>query len=82
MTDPYVFEEYTGFTEREVKELCGRYGMGREAFIPNREIIEEFENAMSVGGWPEILLVGINYDANRVDKPHSCIIERAEKLSG
>lgn len=27
MTDQYVFEEYTGFTEEEVKELCGRYGM-------------------------------------------------------
>lgn len=26
----------------------------REAFIPNREIIEEFENAMSVGGWTEV----------------------------
>ena len=23
----------------------------REAFIPNKEIMEEFENAMSVGGW-------------------------------
>ena len=29
----------------------------REAFIPNREIIEEFENAMSVGGWPEIMRI-------------------------
>ena len=27
----------------------------KEAFIPNREIIEEFENAMSVGGWPEVM---------------------------
>lgn len=27
MTDQYVFEEYTGFTEEEVKELCGRYDM-------------------------------------------------------
>ncbi len=25
-----------------------------EVFIPNKEIIMEFENAMSVGGWPEI----------------------------
>lgn len=25
-----------------------------EAFIPNKEIIGEFENAMSVSGWPEI----------------------------
>lgn len=27
MVNQYVFEEYTGFTEDEVKELCGRYGM-------------------------------------------------------
>ena len=29
----------------------------KEAFIPNREIIEEFENAMSVGGWSEVMRV-------------------------
>ncbi len=23
-----------------------------EAFIPNKEIIGEFENSMSIGGWP------------------------------
>ena len=28
-----------------------------EAFIPNKEISREFENAMSVGGWPEIMRV-------------------------
>ena len=28
-----------------------------EAFIPNKEIIREFENAMSVGGWPEVMRV-------------------------
>lgn len=27
----------------------------KEAFIPNKEIIEEFENAMSVGGWSEVM---------------------------
>ena len=27
MTNQYVFEEYTGFTEEEVKELCERYDM-------------------------------------------------------
>ncbi len=27
MTNQYVFEEYTGFTEKEVKELCGQYHM-------------------------------------------------------
>lgn len=164
MTDQFVFEEYTGFTEEEVKELCGRYEMDfarvsdwydgyrfrqfrhiynprsvvaamkshvfsnywtstetyealklymdmdydglkvdivqmlggervrvntssfqndmhtfrtkddvltllihigylgydaetKEAFIPNKEIIGEFENAMSVSGWPEVMRV-------------------------
>lgn len=28
-----------------------------DAFIPNREIIREFENAMSVSGWPEIMRI-------------------------
>lgn len=28
-----------------------------EAFIPNREITREFENAMSVGGWAEVMRV-------------------------
>lgn len=164
MTDPYVFEEYTGFTQEEVKELCVRFHMDftqtsswydgyrfskfrhiynpksvveamlrrrfsnywtstevydalkiymdmdfdglrtdivqmiggghirvntrsfrndmqqfnvkddvltllihlgylaydsdrKEAFIPNKEIIEEFENSMSTGGWPEVMQV-------------------------
>lgn len=117
-----------------------------EAFIPNKEITREFENAMSVGGWSnvmnvlkeseklledtlngdadivflplphtgkpalvvelkygrsagaairqikdrqytqaledyagEILLVGINYDRNNKNKPHSCEIEKIIK---
>lgn len=29
----------------------------KAAFIPNREIIEEFENAMSVSGWPEVMRI-------------------------
>ena len=29
----------------------------KEAFIPNKEIIEEFESAMSTGGWPEVMRV-------------------------
>ncbi|MCM1136925.1 MAG: ATP-binding protein [Clostridium sp.] len=29
----------------------------KEAFIPNREIIGEFETAMSVSGWPEIVRI-------------------------
>lgn len=31
--------------------------LSKEAFIPNREIVEEFENAMSVGGWSEVMRV-------------------------
>ncbi len=34
------------------------YDAGKEeAFIPNKEIIGEFENAMSVSGWPEIMRI-------------------------
>ncbi len=29
----------------------------KEAFIPNKEVLEEFENAMSVGGWTEVMRV-------------------------
>ncbi|MBO5073103.1 MAG: AAA family ATPase, partial [Eubacterium sp.] len=29
----------------------------KEAFIPNKEIMGEFENAMSVGGWPEVMRI-------------------------
>lgn len=48
----------------------------KETFIPNKEIIGEFENAMSVGGWQEVMRVlkasdklledTINGDAQRV----------------
>lgn len=29
----------------------------REVFVPNKEIIEEFENAMSTGGWAEVMRI-------------------------
>ena len=32
-------------------------GQKKEAFIPNKEIIGEFENAMSVGGWQEVMQI-------------------------
>ena len=35
----------------------GYDAMSEEAFIPNKEIIMEFENAMSVGGWSEVINV-------------------------
>ncbi|MDE6984741.1 MAG: ATP-binding protein, partial [Lachnospiraceae bacterium] len=57
----------------------------KEVFIPNREIIEEFENAMGVGGWQKVMNIlkasetlledTLNGDAKRVaaglDKAHS-----------
>ena len=59
--------------------------MEEEAFIPNKEIAGEFENAMGVSGWPEIVRVlkaseklledTLNGDADRVaeglDRAHS-----------
>ena len=35
----------------------GYDSIAEEAFIPNKEIIGEFENAMSVGGWSEVMRV-------------------------
>ncbi len=35
----------------------GYEGNERKAFIPNKEIMGEFENAMSVGGWTEVMRV-------------------------
>ncbi len=37
---------YLGYDAREKK-----------VFIPNKEIVEEFENAMSVGGWAEVMRI-------------------------
>ncbi len=42
----------------------GYDAVSRKAFIPNKEIIEEFENAMGVGGWAEVM----------------CVIKASEKL--
>lgn len=35
----------------------GYDAVAKESFIPNKEIIGEFENAMSVGGWSEVMRV-------------------------
>ena len=37
MTDQYIFEEYTGFTENEVKQLCRQYDMDFLDIIPKRK---------------------------------------------
>lgn len=63
MTDPAGLTEYVGFTRQEV-------------FIPNKEVEQEFKNAVEGNGWDKekrygkaledyhgnLLLVGINYD--------------------
>ena len=45
--------------------------MFTEYSMTNQDVFEEYKG--------EILLVGINYDRNKADKPHSCIIEKMEK---
>lgn len=42
--------------------------------IKNRHYTQALE-----GYTGEILLVGINYNRDRVDKPHSCVIEKMKK---
>ena len=42
--------------------------------IKNRQYTQALEDYTG-----EILLVGVNYDKNRTDKPHSCVIERWKK---
>ncbi len=37
-----------------------------EAFIPNKEISKEFENAINVSGWPEVMRV-LKESENRTD---------------
>ncbi len=54
---------YTFKTKDDVLTLLIHLGylgydaVKKETFIPNREIIGEFENAMSVGGWSEVMRV-------------------------
>lgn len=63
-----------------------------EAFIPNIELkydrtahtaiqqIKDRKYTQSFEGYVgKILAVGINYDRNNADKPHSCVIERMKK---
>ena len=42
--------------------------------IKDRHYTQALENYTG-----EILLVGINYDKNKKDKPHCCVIEKLEK---
>lgn len=42
--------------------------------IKNRHYTQSLENYTG-----EILLVGINYNRDQADKPHSCVIEKVEK---
>ncbi len=44
------------------------------------EQIRERRYTQALEGYSgEILLVGVNYDKNKREKPHSCVIERVEK---
>ena len=55
-----------------------KYGKTAESAITqikNRHYTQSLERYAG-----EILLVGINYDKENKDKPHSCVIERVEKL--
>ena len=54
-----------------------KYGKGVSAAIrqiKNRNYTQALESYRG-----EILLVGIDYDRNKPDKPHSCVIEKVEK---
>lgn len=42
--------------------------------IKDRQYTQAFRNYTG-----EILLVGINYDKNNINKPHSCVIEKIKK---
>jgi len=53
-----------------------------EAFIPNKEIAREFENAMSVGGWPEVMRV-LKESEKLLEfacRNRACVLQRAEGL--
>lgn len=53
------------------------------AAIPNKEVSQEYVNAISTMDWisydyqGNILLAGINYDQKT--KTHTCVIEKVEK---
>ncbi len=44
-----------------------------------QEVRQELKEEALEGYTGEILLVGINYDRENANKPHSCVIERMEK---
>ena len=62
-TKSFQNDMYTFKTKDDVLTLLIHLGylaydiLAKEVYIPNREIIEEFENAMSVGGWVEIMRI-------------------------
>ena len=58
----FVISWIVYFVVRDISKLLIHlgylaYDSREEAFIPNKEIIGEFENAMSVSGWPEIMRI-------------------------
>lgn len=62
-TRSFQNDMYTFVTKDDVLTLLIHLGYlgydagNRETFIPNKEIMEEFENAMCTGGWAEVIHV-------------------------
>lgn len=55
-----------------------KYGRTAESAL---EQMKERNYAQALGGYGgEVLLVGINYDKDHKNKPHSCVIERVIKM--
>ena len=67
MTEPGDMAAYFGFTENKVKTLCMQYGMDFEeakawydgisesVHIPNKEVSQEYVNAISTMAWKEVI---------------------------
>lgn len=51
----------------------------KEAFIPNKEIMEEFENAMSTGGWTEVMNI-LRESEKLLEATLSCDGERVARV--
>ena len=55
-----------------------KYGVTVDAAIQQ---IKDGQYMQSLEGYSgEILLAGINYDRDHPDKPHSCVIEKINKM--
>lgn len=64
-------------TEKPALVIELKYDKNAEAAI--RQIKDRQYTQALAGYAGEILLVGINYEREKKDKPHSCVIERVKK---